>query len=61
MSLALNRENGSVEINLLSTDEETLGAVVDAIDVMTRLTRNVIFAFVSLNSPAQFREGFAST
>jgi hypothetical protein len=57
-ALALNRERRAVEINLLSTDEDTLAAVVDGIDVLTRLTRNIIFAFVSLHSPAQFREGF---
>jgi len=56
--LALNRERSGVEINLLNTDERTLGAVVDGIDTMTRLTRNVIFAFVSLHGQSQFEDGF---
>ncbi len=57
-ALALNREGRGVEINLLSTDEDTLSAVVDGIDIITRLSRNVIFAFVSLNGPSAFRDGF---
>jgi len=57
-ALALNRERSGVEVNLLNTDEGTLGAVVDGIDTMTRLTRNVIFAFVSLHGQSQFEDGF---
>jgi hypothetical protein len=57
-AVALDEARRGVEINVLSTDEETLGAVVDGIDVMTRLVRNLIFAFVSLHGPAQFRSGF---
>lgn len=57
-AVALDEQRRGVEINVLSTDEETLGAVVDGIDIMTRLVRNVIFAFVSLHGPAQFRSGF---
>lgn len=60
-ALALNREGRGVEINLLSTDEDTLSAVVDGIDIITRLSRNVIFAFVSLHGPAAFRDGFPLT
>lgn len=57
-ALVLNRERSGVEINLLGTDEDTLGAVVDGIDTLTRLTRNVIFAFVSLHGRSQFEDGF---
>ncbi len=60
-ALALSRQYPGVEINVLSTDEETLGAVVDGIDIMTRLVRNVIFAFVSLHDPSQFHDGFRRT
>lgn len=57
-ALAMDGDRHRIEVNLLSIDEETLGAVVDGIDTMTRLTRNLIFAFVSLHSPSQFRAGF---
>jgi len=57
-ALALNAESRHLEVAYLSTDEHALEGVVDGIDVMTRLTRNLIFAFVSLHGPAQFRDGF---
>ncbi|MHB8577334.1 MAG: hypothetical protein ACYDCQ_18635 [Dehalococcoidia bacterium] len=57
-ALAMDRDGRHVEVNLLNTDEDTLGAVVDGIDTMTRLTRNIIFAFVSLHAPVDFRSGF---
>jgi hypothetical protein len=59
-ALALSQDGRGLEINLLGTDEDTLGAVVDGIDIVTRLSRNIIFAFVSLNGPAAFRDGFPS-
>lgn len=60
-AVALDEARRGVEINVLSTDEETLGAVVDGIEVITRLVRNIIFAFVSLHGPAQFRSGFVAS
>jgi hypothetical protein len=58
-TLALNRRSHRVEVDLLGTDEETLGNVVDGIETITRLTRNLIFAFVSLHAPTEFRHGFS--
>jgi hypothetical protein len=57
-ALTLSDNRDSVELSTFSTDEETLGAVVDGIEVMTRLVRNIIFSFVSLHSPKQFHDGF---
>jgi hypothetical protein len=57
-ALALDPRHRRLEVAYLNTSEETLGAVVDGIDVMTRLTRNIIFAFVSLHDSHQFRNGF---
>lgn len=48
-ALALTAGGRRLEVNVLSTDEETLGNVVDGIEVMTRLVRNLIFAYVSLH------------
>ena len=58
-SVALDPEQRRVEVSVLSTDEETLGAVVDGIETLTRLVRNVAFAFVSLHSPDEFENGFS--
>jgi hypothetical protein len=41
-------------------DEERLAQVVDAIDVMTRLARNLTYAFVTLYDDPAFRDGFAA-
>lgn len=49
-ALALTATGRALEINVLNTDEETLGNVVDGIDIMTRLIRNLIFAYVSLQT-----------
>lgn len=57
-ALALHPNGHQVEVDLLNTDEETLGAVVDGVDVLTRLVRNIIFAFVSLHSAEEFSTGF---
>ncbi len=48
-ALALSAGGRRLEVNVLSTDEETLGNVVDGIEVMTRLVRNLIFSYVSLH------------
>ncbi|HLZ71234.1 MAG TPA: hypothetical protein VKV26_15135 [Dehalococcoidia bacterium] len=48
-ALALGAGGRRLEVNVLSTDEQTLGNVVDGIEVMTRLVRNLIFAYVSLH------------
>ncbi len=48
-AIALDAGGRQLEVNVLSTDEETLGNVVDGIEVMTRLLRNLIFAYVSLH------------
>lgn len=48
-AIALGASGRQLEVNVLSTDEETLGNVVDGIEIMTRLLRNLIFAYVSLH------------
>ncbi len=48
-AIALDAGGRQLEVNVLSTDEETLGNVVDGIEIMTRLLRNLIFAYVSLH------------
>ena len=48
-AIALGAGGRQLEVNVLSTDEETLGNVVDGIEIMTRLLRNLIFAYVSLH------------
>jgi hypothetical protein len=58
-ALALDAEGRQIQLNVLSTEEETLGVVVDGIETLTRLVRNLVFAFVSLNSPEAFQNGFA--
>jgi hypothetical protein len=58
-SVALDTELRRVEVSILSTDEETLGTVVDGIETLTRLVRNVAFSFVSLHSPEEFENGFS--
>lgn len=54
-SLAIDRRRGSISLNALSVDETRLGEVVDGIDVMTRLTRNIIYAYLSINVPDALR------
>lgn len=60
-SVALDARRGRLDIAALRVDEERLAQVVDAIDVMTRLARNLTYAFVTLHEPAAFRNGFRDT
>lgn len=50
-TLALDVRRGRISLDALSIEEHHLAEVVDAIDVMTRLSRNIIYAFLSLNAP----------
>jgi hypothetical protein len=54
-SLAIDTRRGRLSLNSMSVDETRLGEVVDGIDVMTRLTRNLIYAFLSINAPDVLR------
>lgn len=54
-SLAIDARRGSISLNALTVDEARLAEVVDGIDVMTRLTRNLIYAFLSINAPEILR------
>jgi len=58
-ALTLDREERRLDVNVLSIEEETLGNVVDGIETLTRLTRNLVFAFVSLHHPDDFARGFS--
>ncbi len=57
-AIAMDTRSGRIDIAALRVDEERLAQVVDAIDVMTRLTRNIIHAFVHTHEPAAFINGF---
>lgn len=50
-SLAIDARRGSLSLSTLNVDETRLSEVIDAIDVMTRLSRNLIYAYLSINSP----------
>ncbi|MFN8558159.1 MAG: hypothetical protein U0531_12740 [Dehalococcoidia bacterium] len=55
-SVALDPRRGRLDIAALRVDEERLAQVVDAIDVMTRLARNLAYAFMSIyDQPARQR------
>ena len=58
-SVALDAGRGRLDIAALRVDEERLAQVVDSIDVMTHLTRNLIHAFLTVHEPAAFLNGFA--
>lgn len=58
-SIALDARRGRLDIAALRIDEERLAQVVDAIDVMTRLARNITYALVTLTEPDTFLNGFA--
>jgi hypothetical protein len=60
-SIALDSEGGRLDIAALRIDEERLELVIDGIDVFTRLSRNLIHAFLMLNDPGQFANGFRRT
>ncbi len=55
-ALALDVRRGGVSLSALSVDEARLAEVVDGIDVMTRLSRNVIYAYLSMNAPEVLQE-----
>jgi hypothetical protein len=58
-SIAMDARRGRLDVAALRVDEERLAQVVDAIDVMTRLARNLTYAFVTLYDDPAFRDGFA--
>jgi hypothetical protein len=55
-ALAIDARYGGVSLSALSVDEVRLAVVVDGIDVMTRLSRNLIYAYLSINSPEVLQE-----
>jgi hypothetical protein len=57
-SIALDGEHGRLDIAALRIDEERLEQVVDGIDIFTRLSRNIIHAFLTLHEPAAFTQAF---
>lgn len=57
-SVALDLRRGRLDIAALRVDELRLAQVVDAIDVMTRLARNLSYAFVTLHEDPAFLAGF---
>lgn len=56
-ALALDAHHGGVSLNALSVDEARLAEVIDGIDVMTRLSRNLIYAYLSINAPEVLEQG----
>lgn len=57
-SIAIDAGRGRLDIAALRVDEDRLAQVVDGIDVMTRLTRDIIYAFTALHDDGSFRDGF---
>jgi hypothetical protein len=57
-SIALDPDGGRLDIAALRIDEERIEQVVDGIDTFTRLSRNLIHAFLTLHSLDQFERGF---
>jgi hypothetical protein len=57
-SIALAPDGGRLDIAALRVDEERLEQVVDGIDIFTRLSRNLIHAFLTLHDRRQFEAGF---
>jgi hypothetical protein len=57
-SIALDARGGRLDIAALRIDEERMEEVVNGIDILTRLSRNLIHAFLTLHSPRQFEAGF---
>ena len=57
-SIALDAGGGRLDIAALRIDEERMEEVVNGIDVFTRLSRNLIHAFLSLHGQRQFEAGF---
>jgi hypothetical protein len=55
-ALAFDAQRGRIALNSLAIDEARLAEVVDGIDVMTRLARNLIYAFLSINEPEVLRQ-----
>lgn len=58
-SIALDDRGGRLDIAALKIDEERLESVANAIDICTRLSRNLIHAFLTVHDPSLFRSGFA--
>jgi len=59
-SIALDGEGGRLDIAALRVDEERLEQVVNGIDILTRLSRNIIHAFLTLHDPGGLAGGIAS-
>jgi hypothetical protein len=57
-SIALDSEHGRLDIAALRIDEERLELVVNGIDIFTRLSRNLIHAFLTLHEPGSFTQAF---
>lgn len=57
-SIALDGEHGRLDIAALRIDEERLEEVVNGIDVITRISRNLIHAFLTLHEPDEFEHAF---
>jgi hypothetical protein len=54
-AIALDACRGKISLDTLSVDEPRLAQVVDGIDVITRLTRNLIYAYLSIHAPEVLR------
>ncbi len=59
-SVAMDARRGRLEVAALRVDEARLEQVIDAIDVMTRLSRNLAYAFATLHDDADFTGGFVA-
>jgi hypothetical protein len=57
-SIALDGDHGRLDVAALRIDEERLEQVVNGIDIVVRLSRNLIHAFLTLHEPDEFRQGF---
>jgi hypothetical protein len=57
-SIALDNEHGRLDIAALRIDEDRLEQVVNGIDIFTRLSRNLIHAFLTMHEPGAFTQAF---
>lgn len=59
-SVAIDLRRGRLDIAALRVDETRLSQVIDAIDVITRLSRALTYAFVTVHSQNAFLTGFSN-
>lgn len=58
-SIAVDARRGRLDIAALRVDEARLSQVIDAIDVITGLSRALTYAFVTLHDQRQFVDAFS--